>query len=115
MEIALADSSVTGPQSPGRVRPAETRAGMRDAPTVPPRRFYAEVVLASRETGAYRPLRMSEYGEIDPRAGLGDCSCGHPLADHEWTSDGTPICSEGCECTDPRKDAQASEGDSGGR
>jgi hypothetical protein len=66
-------------------------------------------------TGAYRPLRMSEYGEIDPRAGLGDCSCGHPFADHEWTSDGAPICSEGCECPDLEKDAQASEGDSGGR
>jgi hypothetical protein len=58
---------------------------------------------------------MSEYGKIDPRAGLGDCSCGHPFADHEWTSDGSPICSEGCECPDLEKDAQASEGDSGGR
>jgi hypothetical protein len=60
-------------------------------------------------------MRMSEYSEIDPRAGLGDCSCGHPVADHEWTSDGSPICSEGCECTDLGRDAQASEGDPGVR
>jgi hypothetical protein len=58
---------------------------------------------------------MNEYGEIDPRAGLGDCSCGHPLADHEWTSDGSPICSEGCECRDLGRDTQASEDDSGNR
>jgi hypothetical protein len=58
---------------------------------------------------------MSEYGEIDPRAGLGDCSCGHPVADHEWTSDGSPICSEGCECRDLGTDSQASEDDSGSR
>ena len=33
MKIALAASSVTRPQSPGGVRPAGTRAGVRDAPT----------------------------------------------------------------------------------
>jgi hypothetical protein len=48
------------------------------------------------------------------RAGLGVCSCGHPVADHEWTSDGSPICSESCECTDLGSDAQASEDDPGG-
>jgi hypothetical protein len=74
------------------------------------------VALASRGDRRLPSLAMSEYyGEIDPRAGLGDCSCGHPVADHEWTSDGSPICSEGCECTDPGRDAQASEGDSGVR
>jgi hypothetical protein len=98
----------------GRVRPAGT-GGHAGAPTGPPERFYAAVVLASRGDRRLPSLRMSEYGEIDPRAGLGDCSCGHPFADHEWTSDGAPICSEGCECPDLEKDAQASEGDSGGR
>jgi len=73
------------------------------------------VVLASRGDRRLASVRMSEYGEIDPRAGLGDCSCGHPVADHEWTSDGSPICSEGCECTDLGRDAQASEGDPGVR
>ena len=77
--------------------------------------IYAGVVLASREDRRLASVRMSEYGEIDPRAGLGDCSCGHPVADHEWTSDWSPICSEGCECTDLGKDAQASDGDPGAR
>jgi hypothetical protein len=81
------------------VRPAGT-GGHTGAPTRPPERFFAEVVLASRGDRRLPSLRMSGYGEIDPRAGLGDCSCGHPVADHEWTSDGSPICSEGCECTD---------------
>jgi hypothetical protein len=96
------------------VRPAGT-GGRAVAPTGPPGRLLPAVALASRGDRRLPSLAMSEYSEIDPRAGLGDCSCGHPVADHEWTSDGSPICSEGCECTDLGRDAQASEGDSGVR
>ena len=99
---------------PGWVRPAGT-GGHTGAPTGPPERLNAAVVLASHGDQRLSSLWMSEYGEIDPRAGLGDCNCGHPVADHEWTSDGSPICSEGCECADLGRDAQATEGDPGDR
>jgi hypothetical protein len=80
-----------GGRGAGVCGPAET-GGRAGAPTRPPRRLYAAVALASRGDRRLPSLRMSEYGKIDPGAGLGDGSCGHPIADHEWTSDGSPIC-----------------------